>query len=300
MTNKAGRYILSFLYFIPLYFFWIGVFPVLFGIKSSGINYVGAGAFSLGLIFPYIIANISEKRGISWWKIFLISGFLSTGIPIIGIVWLIILKVKKERIKESKDDLTIKSFVKEKSKMNIGDINIIDYKTILNENGMGGYIVLFEKNKLNELDLIVDLSENDYEKLGIELMGDRKRLLKIFSKDNIYKNIELKINEKIEENVKLEEDVNYLPGITKILINRNCEFASAIAVNIFIDGENKLVIYNNSSEIIEVENGVHYIKANIDYFSKCNEIKFVATGNEIIFNIIPMKNDIINIENINK
>jgi hypothetical protein len=281
MTNKAGRYILSLLYFIPLYFFWIGVFPVIFGLKSSGINYAGAGAFALGLIFPFIIANISEKRGISWWKIFLISGFLSTGIPIIGIVWLIILKIKKEGIKGN-------------SKINIGEIKNIDYKTILNENGMGEYIVLFEKNKLNELDLIIDLSENDYEKLGIELMGDRKRLLKLFSKENIYKNIEIKTNEKTEENV------NYLPGMTKILINRNCEYASAIAINIFIDGVNKFVIYNNSSEIIEVENGVHCIKANIDYFSKCNEIKFVAIGNEIIFNIIPMRNDIINIENVNK
>lgn len=295
MTNKVGRYILSFLYFIPLYFFWMGIFPVLFGIKSSGINYAGASAFGLGLIFPYIIANIYEKRGISWWKVFLISGFLSTGIPIIGIVWLIILKVKKEGIKEAKDPLSIKSLLKEREK-----INIIDYKTILTENGMGEYIVLFEKNKLNELDLIVDLSENDYEKLGIELMGDRKRLLKIFSKDNIYKNIELKINEKTEENINSDEDINCLPGTTKILINRNCEFASAIAINIFIDGENKLVIYNDSSEMIEVENGVHYIKANIDYFSKCKEIKFVATGNEIVFNIIPMKNDIINIENISK
>jgi hypothetical protein len=70
-----------------------------------------------------------------------------------------------------------------KIKMKINSFNNKNYKDILIENGMSVYIQVFEKNKIDDLSIIVELTENDYEKMGIELMGDRKRLLKIFSKD---------------------------------------------------------------------------------------------------------------------
>ena len=83
-----GKYFLSILYLIVLYFFWCGVIPAIFDFKSP----VGAIGFASGLLFVYPIANIAEKNGDSWWKNFLLYGFLTTGIPIIGIIKLIILK----------------------------------------------------------------------------------------------------------------------------------------------------------------------------------------------------------------
>jgi hypothetical protein len=98
--NKINRFILSILYFVPLYFFWIGVFPYILGNSIPGSNFIGAKSFAIGCLFPYIIAQIGEKKGYSWWKNFLLSGFLCTGIPFIGIVWLVALKVKKNESKE--------------------------------------------------------------------------------------------------------------------------------------------------------------------------------------------------------
>jgi len=58
----------------------------------------------------------------------------------------------------------------------------------LNENELGQYVSIFEENKLNSLDLLSDLTEDDYIKLGISLMGDRKKLLKIFNKNDFSEN----------------------------------------------------------------------------------------------------------------
>jgi hypothetical protein len=211
MTNKVGRFFLSLLYFIPLYPFWIGVVPYILGNRTSGINYIGASAFAFGVIFPYIIANIYEKRGNSWWKIFLFSGFFSTGMPIIGIIWIIISKINKNKI----------NILKNKN-IETKITNDINYKDILIRNGLNEYIELFEKNRLNDIKIIIDLTEDDYEKLGIELMGDRKKLLKIFSKNEIanylsYQNNKIIENEeqtKNEKNIDVNDfEVKYLTEI---------------------------------------------------------------------------------------
>jgi hypothetical protein len=56
------------------------------------------------------------------------------------------------------------------------------WKEIFNENELNEYIDLFEKNKLNNNEIISDLTEKDLEKLGINIMGDRKKILKLFQK----------------------------------------------------------------------------------------------------------------------
>jgi hypothetical protein len=56
-----------------------------------------------------------------------------------------------------------------------------NYKDILQENGLSEYTGLFENNKLTSISIISSLSENDLEKLGVTIMGDRKLILKIFS-----------------------------------------------------------------------------------------------------------------------
>jgi hypothetical protein len=295
--SKFNRYILSILYFIPLYIFWIGAFPVIIGIRQSGINYAG-GAFAFGIIFPYIIANIYEKNGKSWWKIFLMSGFLSTGMPVIGIIWLIILKVKKGGVKE---DNKIKFSEKIEGVINMenGFIDNINYKDILIRNDMEEYITLFENNRLSDLSIIMDLTENDYEKLGIEFMGDRKRLLKIFSKNEIdnYKNNIIAENQNKNDIEKPIENNNIPEGETNIIIKRNCATASMVRMDIKID-DKYLNLYNDSSESIILNNGSHTIMASFRYDCQSEIFNFIAIGKDIVFNIIPKNINEIIIERI--
>ncbi|MCL2792501.1 MAG: SAM domain-containing protein [Spirochaetaceae bacterium] len=61
------------------------------------------------------------------------------------------------------------------------------WNDILRENNLDEYIDIFEKNKLTDLEIISELTEDDLEKIGIIAMGDRRRMLKLFSGINIYK-----------------------------------------------------------------------------------------------------------------
>jgi hypothetical protein len=56
-----------------------------------------------------------------------------------------------------------------------------NWKDVLLENRLEEYIDIFTKNKLTDLEIISELTEYDLEKLGITIMGDRKKILKIFS-----------------------------------------------------------------------------------------------------------------------
>lgn len=55
-----------------------------------------------------------------------------------------------------------------------------NYKDILTESGLSEYCELFEKNKLTDLQIIFELSDNDLKEIGITAMGDRKRILAAF------------------------------------------------------------------------------------------------------------------------
>jgi len=55
-----------------------------------------------------------------------------------------------------------------------------NYKNILTENNLEKYIELFENNNLTDIMIISELEETDLEKLGIDKMGDRKKILKLF------------------------------------------------------------------------------------------------------------------------
>ena len=56
-----------------------------------------------------------------------------------------------------------------------------NYKDILIENGLTEYIDVFTENKLTDINLIVTLTESDFENMGIKILGDRKKLIDIFS-----------------------------------------------------------------------------------------------------------------------
>ena len=56
-------------------------------------------------------------------------------------------------------------------------------KEILEENGLSEYAGIFEQNKLTSVGVLADLTENDYAQIGITVLGDRKKLMKLFSGD---------------------------------------------------------------------------------------------------------------------
>jgi hypothetical protein len=56
-----------------------------------------------------------------------------------------------------------------------------NYKDILLENNLGEYVTLFTENKLTDIPIISGLTDSDLEKIGITILGDRKRILQIFS-----------------------------------------------------------------------------------------------------------------------
>jgi hypothetical protein len=82
-----------------------------------------------------------------------------------------------------------------------------NWRDILIDNNLAEYIEIFEKNKLTDLLIISELNEMDLEKLGIDIMGDRKRMLKIFAEIN---NTNLKQPEFRQEQTPHTIDSSYI------------------------------------------------------------------------------------------
>jgi len=53
------------------------------------------------------------------------------------------------------------------------------WQDVLKENDLEQYISVFENHKLTDVDIILSLSEQDLEKIGIETLGDRRCLMKV-------------------------------------------------------------------------------------------------------------------------
>ena len=105
-----------------------------------------------------------------------IAFMLGSALFIIGLLSII---YSNNMEKNLNGDTNIKEGINPKYEIFIGK-NIED---ILNENNLGEYIDLFVKNKITDLKLISNLNELDFEKLGINILGDRKKIMMIFSKE---------------------------------------------------------------------------------------------------------------------
>ncbi len=51
---------------------------------------------------------------------------------------------------------------------------------VLKKNGLEAYIPIFEKNNLMDKKLLSKMTERQFERIGIDNIGDRKRLVQIF------------------------------------------------------------------------------------------------------------------------
>ena len=52
---------------------------------------------------------------------------------------------------------------------------------VLKKNGLEAYIPIFEKNNLMDKKLLSKMTEEQFERIGIENIGDRKKLVQIFA-----------------------------------------------------------------------------------------------------------------------
>lgn len=60
------------------------------------------------------------------------------------------------------------------------DITAESVKSILKKEGLEKYIALFEENKLLDGVLLSKMTEEDYARMGITIVGDRKKLISLF------------------------------------------------------------------------------------------------------------------------
>jgi hypothetical protein len=56
-----------------------------------------------------------------------------------------------------------------------------ELKQVLSENNLSDCIPVFEQHKLFDIGTVSDLTEADLEKIGISALGDRKKILRLFS-----------------------------------------------------------------------------------------------------------------------
>lgn len=102
--------------------------------------------------------------------------------------------------------------------------------TLLKDNHFDNYLSLFEDNNLNNLEILGELTENDLEKLGINKMGDRKQLIKLFLNERI-KNISENIIEDSNDFLSYE-----IHGFTKFwIIMGIIVMVTRVIFNIFLE-----------------------------------------------------------------
>ena len=151
-----------------------------------------------GIIFLFVIILILNGKNIGWrlLVVLLVIGIIfnivaiNTAAVVGGIVGLILTGISIHLEKKGKENESKTPPVFRKKR----NINELDYKNILTYHSLNEYINLFEENRLDSINIIMTLSENDYEKIGVKRLGDIKKLINIFSKKELIKNMGNYIN----------------------------------------------------------------------------------------------------------
>jgi hypothetical protein len=100
--------------------------------------------------------------------------------PLIIAILLAFLGANKKAVAIEKETVIKKKMEKANREREAKEKINASWKELLIKNDFSGYIELFETNKLNSADVILALNENDLEKMGIQTIGDRKRIIQIF------------------------------------------------------------------------------------------------------------------------
>jgi predicted Ser/Thr protein kinase len=104
--------------------------------------------------------------------------------PLIIAIILAFLGENKKAIKAEIEEARRRKIEKENRIQEIKQNITASWKNILEQNGFAEYIEIFEKNKINNADVILTLNEQDLESMGISAVGDRKRIIQIFKESS--------------------------------------------------------------------------------------------------------------------
>ena len=172
-------------------------------------------------IIPLLIAKAAGEKGRSGCGFFILCILFS---PLIGGLILLLLGKNEEEIKRRNlekgllkkcphcsnlidNNATICTFCHKEIGKNLtfgeyvnknSQVINLNWKDILIENNLNEYIEVFEKNKLTDPEILVEINESDLEKIGINALGDRKKIVKIFSSSALLEKIEVKITQSEE------------------------------------------------------------------------------------------------------
>jgi phosphate/sulfate permease len=129
----------------------------------------------LFVIIVWFVASLliglwAEKWHRSAMKYAVISLLLS---PVVGAFVVGILGVNKKAL-ERKNQETRERKKAFKERLNN------TYKELMGKNNFSQYIEIFEKNSINNIDIILALTDYDLEKLGMNNIGERKRFIQLF------------------------------------------------------------------------------------------------------------------------
>lgn len=174
-----------------------------------------------------------------------------------------------------------------------------DIENKLIENGLSDYIELFEKNHLFDIDVLKMMTNEDYSSIGISIIGDRKKLIKIFSEvqsENNSKNEEPenfgRIGDKVYKEVQTPD--GKVGKWLQLYEIRKYNFGKLISEE-FIRDERIILYEYNSNNLLtckkRVEDGSKYIyeynnKGELiheEYISNENSVKLLPFASSLGF-----------------
>jgi|GEM_PF-5935033 len=96
-------------------------------------------------------------------------------------------KQKEEEAEKSHQLWVRQQQMKKNNRQNLEDMVKFygkNYSDILTEAGLGEYCEAFEKNKLTDWETISSMTSDDLKDIGVESVGDRKKILSVFEIDS--------------------------------------------------------------------------------------------------------------------
>jgi len=278
-TTKLGKF-LWFVLFLSFVFSLVITGLIIAGLEFFGNKTDFVQIWSMVFVIVFLVLAILNIKAGSLYMLcnfilfifligifFSILNFNSNGLNFVcGLIFAFIVCFSLAIYKDKNRRSELKNLSKLNSNEKNENIENINYKTVLEKNMLGEYIELFEKNRLDNIDIIVNLSEADYEKIGINILGDRKRLIKIFTKEHLINNFNnyymLKqdlpeVKPSVLHNVKLK--IVALSDSAQLFYLKIDEDEIKISNEeelffLLDNGKHKIVAsFNNSSEILEFE-----------------------------------------------
>jgi uncharacterized membrane protein YeaQ/YmgE (transglycosylase-associated protein family) len=127
-------------------------------------------AIIIWFVLSVLVGLWAEKWHRSALKYSIISLIFS---PLVGAFIIGILGVNKKAVEKEKQEKLAR---KEAFKKRLNNT----WKDLMRKNNFSQYIDIFEKNNIDNIDIILALTDYDLEKLNMDNIGERKRFIQLF------------------------------------------------------------------------------------------------------------------------